>query len=246
MPGAGPDPRTNGTWVDPGDELRFAYACDLFEAGMFWEAHELWEERWRGLPEATVAARHQQGLLLVAACLHKARVGRLDGAEQLLGQARRVFRGVCARRGEVVGGLDVPALLEAVEQGMYGGPRPVLGAVVPLEPRVVVEDDDDGPRWPPWVEDWVLPYVTEPALWPVLLALLGHVVVVIAPLVLAVARTGSLYAVAGLVVLAAVSAVFVRWELRVRGRPSAVTGAVVGTWIVSLVSAWGADRLGVL
>jgi len=32
----------------------------------------------------------------------------------------------------------------------------------------------------------------------------------------------------------------------VRGRPSAVTGAVVGTWIVSLVSAWGADRLGVL
>jgi len=250
VPGRGADPRAGQGWVEPAVEERFAYACDLFEAGFYWEAHEVWEARWAELPEATVAARYQQALLLVAASLHKHEVGEPEGADQLLVQARRVFRGVTARRGDVVAGLDVAALLGATEQALRGGDPPRLGDIGPVEVpgRLAVVGDgyQPPPAWPPWVQEWVLPYLAEPALWPVLLALLGHVVVVIAPLVLAVARTGSPWAVAGLVALAAVSGWLVRWEWRVRGRPGAVSLTVAATWGVGLFSAWGADQLGVL
>ena len=174
-----------------------------------------------------------------------------DGAHQLLLQARRVFQRVTDRRGPVVGGLDVVGLLAATEQAIYGGDLPLLGEVVPLEPSttqvaVVGPDHIPPPSWPPWVQEWVLPYLSEPALWPVLVALLGHVVVVIVPLMLAVARHGSVAAALALVGLLGGSVAVVRWEWRVHGRPSGVTVAVLSTWLMSLVSAWGADHLGVL
>jgi hypothetical protein len=70
--------------------------------------------------------------------------------------------------------------------------------------------------------------------------------VVIVPLCLAVARTGSMWAVAALLALGVGSAALVRWEVRIRGRPAAVAATVSLTWLVSLVSAWGAAHLGVL
>jgi len=251
VPGRTPDPREDALWSEVPQSDRFDWACDLFEAGLFWEAHEVWEERWSTLPEGSAAARHQQGLLLVAAALHKHALGEGAGAEQLLGQARRVLQQLTTRRGQVVAGLDVPGLLGGAEVALRGGDPPVLGDVRPLRvegPALAVAGPDAAapPAWPLWVEEWVLPYLREPALWPVLLALLGHVVVVIAPLCLAVARTGSGWALLGLLMLAAGSAWLCRWELSVRGRPGSVAATVGLTWLVSLVSAWGADRLGVL
>lgn len=249
VPGQGPDPRYVDGWVEVEAGERFAWGSDLFDAGFYWEAHEVWEARWRDLPEGSEAARHQQGLLLVAAALHKHAVGTDDGAATLIAQARRVLDRLAQDRGPIVAGLDVAELLGATEVALRGGDPPAMGEAVGLTPpaaSLALAPPDTAPSWPEWVEDWVLPYIAEPALLPVLLALLGHVVVVIAPLVLALVRTGSGYAAAGLLALAVGSAVAVRWELKVHRAPSGVTATVVGTWAVSLLAAWGADRLGVL
>lgn len=100
------------------------------------------------------------------------------------------------------------------------------------------------PGWPAWMEDWVIPYVREPALWPVLLALLGHVVVAIAPMLLAAWRTREPWAFVGLAAMVALSAWLVGFELRRFHRPRGVTAVVVGTWLCSVGLAWLADRTG--
>ena len=119
--------------------------------------------------------------------------------------------------------------------------------------RVVRRDDPPGPPpepqepgWPPFIASWLLPYLKEPALWPVALAVLGHVVVVLVPLLLAVARVGSGWAAACLGVAAALSLLPVRWELRAEGRPAGATAVVVGVWLTSLLTAAAADRWGIL
>ena len=100
------------------------------------------------------------------------------------------------------------------------------------------------PGWPVWIETWVLPYVREPSLWPVLVALLGHVVVGIAPLVLYVVRTGSVEAGLVLVGLVLASVGLVGFEVFRFRWPGGVTAALVATWATSLGLAWVADRTG--
>ena len=92
----------------------------------------------------------------------------------------------------------------------------------------------------------MLPYVREPALWPVALAVLGHVVVVLAPLMLAVHRVGSWLAAAALGGIAALTLVPVVHEVRVHGRPGAVFVALALTWVVSVAAAVGAGSAGLI
>lgn len=99
-------------------------------------------------------------------------------------------------------------------------------------------------RWPAWIEQWVIPYVREPALRPVLIALLGHVVVVLVPLLLAVARTGDGWAVALLVASAALTLAALVVELRALRRPGAVALAALACWAAALGGAWFADATG--
>lgn len=109
-------------------------------------------------------------------------------------------------------------------------------------PLRVVESPPPG--WPEWMENWVIPYVREPALWPVLLALLGHVVVALVPMMLATVRDQAGWAILGLLALSALSAWLVGFEVRRFHRPRGVTLAVVSTWLVSVGLAWLADRTG--
>lgn len=101
------------------------------------------------------------------------------------------------------------------------------------------------PGWPVWIENWVLPYARDSALRPVLLAILGHVVVVLAPLVLYVVRSGSGRATGILAALTLVSVGLVGFETVRFRRPGAVTVVVLCTWATSLGLAWLADRTGV-
>ena len=81
----------------------------LFDAGRFFEAHEVWEELWR---EAEGARRELlQGLIQVAAACHQLERGRRRQAVTLLERGRRHLE---AGRAEDAG-LDVPALLEALD-----------------------------------------------------------------------------------------------------------------------------------
>lgn len=57
--------------------------AELFDAGRHLEAHETWEEEWRGLARPSAAARLLQGLAQCAAAAHKLRRGELRGARSL-------------------------------------------------------------------------------------------------------------------------------------------------------------------
>jgi Domain of unknown function (DUF309) len=48
----------------------FLRGARLFDDGAFFEAHEVWEEHWRGATDET-ERRFYQGLIQVAAALHK-------------------------------------------------------------------------------------------------------------------------------------------------------------------------------
>jgi hypothetical protein len=115
--------------------------------------------------------------------------------------------------------------------------------------RIVGPDEPPPPpdtAWPPFLAEWVLPYLREPALMPVLLALLGHVVVVLAPLMLAVWRVHSVEAALLLLLVAGGSVFPLRWECLDEGRPGGVSATVVLTWLASVAAAYFGDRTGVL
>jgi hypothetical protein len=113
--------------------------------------------------------------------------------------------------------------------------RPPLKLVEPLPPG-----------WPEWMEQWLLPYLREPVLWPVLVALLGHVVVGLAPLMLVVWRTGNPTALVLLGLLSLGTAGLVGFEALRFHRPGAVTLTCALTWLSSGALAWLGERTGVL
>lgn len=61
---------------------------EAYARGDFFEAHEHWEDIWRALPEGD-ERRHLQGLIQIAAAMHKRFVMRsASGAARLLERAR--------------------------------------------------------------------------------------------------------------------------------------------------------------
>lgn len=90
----------------------------------------------------------------------------------------------------------------------------------------------------------MLPYVREPALWPVLIALLGHVVVGLSPLMLSVWRTGSVYAGLALLGLLLGSCGLVAFEIYRFRWPGPVALTCLLTWLAGGGVAWLADRTG--
>jgi hypothetical protein len=102
------------------------------------------------------------------------------------------------------------------------------------------------PTWPLWVEEWVLPYLDDTILWPVLFSLLGHVVVVIVPLMLNVWRTGSVYAALLLAMLLGGTGYLMRMELHAVGRPGALSAVLLVMWLSSFPFVWFSLATGVL
>jgi len=85
---------------------------DLFDAGAFFEAHEVWEEAW--LVEEGTTRLLLQGLIQVAAAFHK--ISRADppsGAARLLDAGLRKLADVPS---DAAGGLRLGAFREAVER----------------------------------------------------------------------------------------------------------------------------------
>src|SRR5512142_3143988 len=104
-----------------------AEGCRRFDAGRYFEAHEVWEDAWR--VEAGDVRQLLQGLIQVAAGFHKGLVqGRPAGMVRLLSAG--------LGRLDDVGGLgqldlaplrtDVLRWREAAERWSEGGERPAL------------------------------------------------------------------------------------------------------------------------
>lgn len=101
------------------------------------------------------------------------------------------------------------------------------------------------PAWPTWVTNWVMPFLDEVGLWPVAFAMLGHVVVILGPLVLAFMR-GVFPAAVPLMALIVGSLWLMKTELSIRRSPGPVAAAVVLTWIGSVGLALLGARTGVI
>lgn len=99
-------------------------------------------------------------------------------------------------------------------------------------------------RWPDWVEEWVMPYLDNRALWPVWFALIGHVVVGVAGLVLVGVRSSLPEAWVAVALLGLGSAWLVQREWRVAGSLAGVTLTVGLTWAAALGLAGLAEATG--
>ncbi|KYG04957.1 hypothetical protein BE21_43715 [Sorangium cellulosum] len=123
--------------MNPSDaELEAIVQRGLFayRAGLFYEAHELWEDGWRAEPDP-VRKAFLQGLILVAAALHKlTRMRSPSGAVRLLDKAHARLAGVPEGMGGLAVGLlsgDVARAARAIEQLAREGRTDLDASLVP-------------------------------------------------------------------------------------------------------------------
>ena len=129
----------------------------------------------------------------------------------------------------------------------------MLAASSPIPPCARPSGYERAMDAPPPVEDpvmhfldeWVLPYFEETTLWPVLFALLAHIVVLLALLFLQAWRIGAPWAWAGIVFLGLIAFDLCRREVIVRRRPGGLTLVVVLTWIAGLITAVATGHWGI-
>jgi predicted metal-dependent hydrolase len=69
------------------DERAFQHGLALFNAGRFFDAHEVWEDAWRAAPAEE--KKFLQGLIQIAVALHHHSRGNSVGARLLLARAQR-------------------------------------------------------------------------------------------------------------------------------------------------------------
>ena len=83
----------------------FRHGAELWNRGLYWEAHEAWEGPWRAAGRHTPGGRFFQGLILLAAAALKHERGASGTARRLAARGARAIAG--ARRGAALrcGGL---------------------------------------------------------------------------------------------------------------------------------------------
>lgn len=87
------------------------------------------------------------------------------------------------------------------------------------------------------LERALLPYLREMMLWPVFLAVLGHVIAIVAPLLVLSVRDGHGWAITGLTVFAGATGALLWLEVRDRGRPGKISLLVGMIWSLCGVGA---------
>lgn len=120
---AGSTPRPPEGWFHDVDRAEwFDYGCDLFDAGCYFEAHELWEQCWRAARavENVDDTTFLQGLIKLAAAGVKGLAGAPVARDSHLAAGRRLLERVAPRRGLSRASLD------AVIVGLAAGGAPAL------------------------------------------------------------------------------------------------------------------------
>jgi hypothetical protein len=97
----------------------------------------------------------------------------------------------------------------------------------------------------PWADRWLLPFVRDSTLWPVLLVAVAHAAVFLAPTLLLAVRDRRAAAQGAVLLLAALTLKSVWQELRRRRRLAALNAVLVCVWLLGIVLAVLADRYGV-
>jgi predicted metal-dependent hydrolase len=110
------------------DRSHFLEGVRLFNAGRYFEAHEVWEDAWRPMDAGTLR-EFLQGLIQCAVAMEHHRRGNAVGAARVLERATRRLAGVPGG----YAGVDLAELLRRVEGALAREPG---GA-----PRIRLADD---------------------------------------------------------------------------------------------------------
>ena len=102
--------------ISPADWQRsdeYLWACELFNHGYYWEAHEAWESLWHAAGRSGPTAELLQGLIKLAAAGVKVREGRAAGVRRHAARAIELFDGVRAQvKSPRYLGLDLAGLIQ--------------------------------------------------------------------------------------------------------------------------------------
>lgn len=88
---------------------------------------------------------------------------------------------------------------------------------------------------------WIMPYLRDSSLWPVLIVLVVHVVAFVAPVMLYAVRDRRAGPIVALVILALLTLRGFRWEIHSRKKFGAISWLIVTTWIASCIAAYCAN-----
>ena len=96
-----------------------------------------------------------------------------------------------------------------------------------------------------WIDRHLLPAIRDPALLPVVLVVVGHVVAFVTPALLYAMRERSIPSMLAIAAMAVLSAEVVRFEVRNR-RKLTLSRIVVGTWLAAVAAAFAANHYQIL
>jgi uncharacterized protein len=99
---------TASTWRTHADYL---WGVDLYNAGFAWEAHEAWEEIWRGTPQPSSERLFLQGLIQCAAASVKSALGQTDAVQRIAKRALDRLERVRAREPRIYLGVELESFI---------------------------------------------------------------------------------------------------------------------------------------
>lgn len=125
MSASGRDFDPSAWWTCAG----YLRGIELWNAGEWWECHEVLEDVWRAAGRRSEAGRFLQGLIQLSAACHQLERGRTGGARRLL---RRALARLAEQPGTYLG-VDVPALV-AESRAFFDGRRTRPARIRPARP----------------------------------------------------------------------------------------------------------------
>lgn len=132
---------SDASQLDTRRVLCFRYGVDLFNAGCWWEAHEVWESLWAKSRRGSPLACLLQGLILLAAAQLQAEAGHPQGHARLLRKAGERLR-TAERQGTTTLPLGLPlgATLDALVAPAPGPGATSAAAVWHRAPTLWLDD----------------------------------------------------------------------------------------------------------
>jgi hypothetical protein len=112
------------------------------------------------------------------------------------------------------------------------------GLEIDPEPQDLGDFEGEEPRG---VDLWVMPYLRDSSLWPVLIVLIIHVSAFITPLILYAVRDGRSGPAAATCIVLFLTVRGFYWEISTRKKFGAVCWLIVTCWFTSFAAAYFAD-----
>jgi hypothetical protein len=100
-----------------------------------------------------------------------------------------------------------------------------------------ISDTED----PQGVDMWIMPYLRDSSLWPVLVVMVVHVMAFVSPVLLYAVRDRRPGPIIALVVVSLLTLRGFRWEMRSRNKFGAISWLIVITWVASAIAAYFAS-----